>query len=126
MTTTDLFIALPLLLLAGGALLTLLLGAITRDDAIGTMVGVTVTLAAAGWLLLTPPALVAPNLGLSVGVLPRLFGAGFALLAAAVLCLSAAYNRARGITGEESGDNFCHLRHALPWTRPQISHPSSA
>ena len=101
MTATDLFIALPLLLLAGGALLTLLLGAISRDDKIGTMIGVVVTLGAAGWLLLTPPALVAPNLGLSAGVLPRLFGAGFALLAAAVLCLSAAYNRARGITGEE-------------------------
>lgn len=101
MTTTDLFIALPLLLLAGGALLTLLLGAISRDDKIGTMVGVIVTLAAAGWLLLTPPALVAPNLGLAAGVLPRLFGAAFALLAAAVLCLSAASNRARGITGEE-------------------------
>jgi NADH-quinone oxidoreductase subunit N len=101
MTTTDLFIALPLLLLAGGALLALLLGAITRDDRIGTMIGVIVTLGAAGWLLLTPPALVAPNLGLAAGVLSRLFGAGFALLAAAVLCLSAAYNRARGITGEE-------------------------
>jgi NADH-quinone oxidoreductase subunit N len=101
MTTTDLFIALPLLLLACGALLTLLLGAITRNDAIGTMFGVTVTLAAAGWLFLTPPALLAPNLGLSAGVLPRLFGAAFSLLAAAVLCLSAAYNRSRAIRGEE-------------------------
>lgn len=101
MTTTDLFISLPLLLLAIGALLTLLLGAITRNDTVGTLVGVVVTLGAAGWLLLTPPALMAPNLGLSAGVLPRLFGAGFALLAAAVLCLSAGYNRGRGISGEE-------------------------
>lgn len=101
MTTADLFIALPLFLLALGALLTLLLGAVTRDDTVGTLVGVAATLGAALWLLQAPPAMIAPTLGLSAGTLPRLFGALFALLAAAVLCLSAGYNRARGIHGEE-------------------------
>ena len=101
MTTTDLWISLPLLLLAIGALLTLLLGAITRDDTVGTLVGVAVTLGAALWLLQTPPALVAPNLGLSAAPLARLLGIVFSLLAAAILCLSHGYNRARGISGEE-------------------------
>jgi len=101
MTTTDLFIALPLLLLALGALLTLLLGAVTRDDTVGTIIGVAVTLAAALWLLQTPPATSAPTLGLAAGTVPRLFGVAFSLLATAVLCLSAGYNRARGISGEE-------------------------
>jgi len=101
MTTTDLFIALPLLLLAFGALLTLLLGAVTGDDTVGTTIGVAVTLGAALWLLQTPPATSAPTLGLAAGTVPRLFGAAFALLAAAVLCLSTGYNRARGISGEE-------------------------
>jgi len=101
MTANDLFIALPLLLLAVGALLTLLLGAITRDDTVGTTIGVTVTLAAALWLLQTPPAASAPTLGLAAGTVPRLFGAAFATLAAAVLCLSSGYNREREIRGEE-------------------------
>lgn len=89
------------MLLAIGALLTLLIGAVTRDDKAATMIGVAVTLGAACWLLQTPPAPVAPNLGLSAGGLPRLFGAFFALLASGVLCLSAGYNRERGIHGEE-------------------------
>jgi len=101
MTINDLFIALPLLLLALGALLALLLGAITRDDTVGTTIGVAVTLGAALWLLQTPPATSAPTLGLAAGTIPRLFGAAFATLAAAVLCLSTGYNRARGIHGEE-------------------------
>ena len=101
MTTADLYIALPLLLLALGALLTLLLGAVTRDDTVGTTIGVAVTLGAALWLMQTPPATVAPTLGLAAGTIPRLSGAAFATLAAAVLCLSAGYNRARNICGEE-------------------------
>lgn len=101
MTTADLWIAFPLMLLAVGALLTLLIGAVTRDDTAATMIGVAVTLGAACWLLQTPPAPLAPSLGLSAAGLPRLFSVFFALLAAGVLCLSSAYNRARGISGEE-------------------------
>jgi NADH-quinone oxidoreductase subunit N len=101
MTTADLWIAFPLMLLAVGALLTLLIGAVTRDDTAVTMIGVAVTLGAACWLLQTPPAPLAPTLGLSAAGLPRLFGCFFALLAAGVLCISTGYNRARGINGEE-------------------------
>jgi NADH-quinone oxidoreductase subunit N len=100
-TTADIFIALPLLLLATGALLTLLVGAITRNDTVCTTIGVATTLGAALWLLQTPPALVAPTLGLSAASLPRLFGVFFTLLAAGTLCLSHGYNRERGISGEE-------------------------
>jgi NADH-quinone oxidoreductase subunit N len=100
-TTADLFIVLPLILLAVGALLTLLVGAITRDDGAATTIAVAVTVGAACWLLQTPPTLVAPTLGISAGALARLFGVFFTLLAAAVLCLSFAYNRERGINGEE-------------------------
>ena len=101
MTTADLWIALPLMLLAVGALLTLLVGAITRNETVTTAIGVTVTLGAACWLLQTPPAAVAPTLGLSAAGLPRLFSVFFTLLAAGVLCLSTGYNRGRGIHGEE-------------------------
>ena len=101
MTTADIWIALPLMLLAAGALLTLLVGAVTRDDTAATMIAVAVTLGAACWLIQSPPALVAPSLGLSAGGLARLFGISLALLSAAVLCLSSGYNRSRGIVGEE-------------------------
>ena len=101
MTTADLWIALPLILLAIGALLTLLIGAVTRNDTAATAIGVAVTLGAACWLLQTPPLPVAPTLGLSAAGLPRLFSCFFVLLAAGVLCLSTGYNRARGIHGEE-------------------------
>src|SRR6185369_4179852 len=101
MTTADIFIALPMLLLAIGALLTLLIGAITRNDTVCTTIGVAMTLGAALWLLQTPPAPVAPTLGLSAAALPRLFGVFFTLLAAGTLCLSHGYNRERGISGEE-------------------------
>jgi len=101
MTTADLWIAFPLMLLAVGALLTLLVGALTRNDRVTTAIGVAITLGAACWLLQTPPAAVAPTLGLSAAGLPRLFSVFFTLLAAGVLCLSSGYNRARDIHGEE-------------------------
>lgn len=101
MTTADLFIALPLMLLATGALLTLLIGAVTRDDSAAITIAVATTLGAALWLVQTPLALLAPTLGLSAGALPRLFGVFFCLLAAGVLCLSSGYNRERDISGEE-------------------------
>lgn len=101
MTSADLWIALPLLLTACGALLTLLIGAVTRDDRAGILIGVTTSLGAAVWLLQPPSVLVAPTLGLSAGELPRLFGVFFSLLAAGMLCLSSGYNRQRNIIGEE-------------------------
>ncbi|MDD2900065.1 MAG: NADH-quinone oxidoreductase subunit N [Desulfuromonadaceae bacterium] len=101
MTSTDLWIALPLVLMAIGALLTLLIGAVTREDRMVSTIAIAVTLGAAFWLVQTPPAILAPTIGLSAGGLSRLFGVFFALLAAGVLCLSVGYNRDRGIRGEE-------------------------
>lgn len=101
MTPADLWIALPLLLTASGALLTLLVGAVIRDDRAGIVIGITTCLSTAVWLLQSPPALIAPTLGLSAGELPRLFGVFFSLLAAGMLSLSSSYNRDRNIAGEE-------------------------
>ena len=101
MTAADIFIAMPLMLLAVGALAALLTGAVTRNNSAAMIIGVTVSLGAACWLLQTPPAVTAPTLGISAGGLPRLFGAFFALLAAGVLCLSGGYNRKFAISGEE-------------------------
>jgi len=100
-TVNDLWIALPLMILAIGALLTLLIGALARDDKAANLIAVAATLGAACWLMQTPPATVAPTLGLSAAGLPRLFGTFFTLLAAGVLCLSSGYNRERDINGEE-------------------------
>jgi NADH-quinone oxidoreductase subunit N len=100
-TTTDIWIALPLLLTAVGALLTLLIGAVTRDDRAGILIGVAAALGAGCWLLQAPGAVLAPTLGMSAAILPRLFGVFFSLLAAGTLCLSTGYNRERGISGEE-------------------------
>src|SRR6185369_8797450 len=74
---------------------------ITCNDTVCTTIGVATTLGAALWLLQTPPAPVAPTLGLSAAALPRLFGVFFTMLAAGTLCLSHGYNRERGISGEE-------------------------
>jgi NADH-quinone oxidoreductase subunit N len=101
MTSTDIWIAVPLLLLAIGALLTLIVGAIARNQSAGTIIGI-ITAAGAGlWSLQSPPGLLAPTLGLSASGLARLFTSCFAFMAAAVLALSSGYNIRRGIRGEE-------------------------
>jgi NADH-quinone oxidoreductase subunit N len=90
-----------MIMLATGALLTLLIGAVTRNDNVAITVALATTLGAVLWLAQTPPAVMAPTLGLSAGGLPRTFGVFFCLLAAGVLCLSSGYNREKGISGEE-------------------------
>lgn len=90
-----------MLLLATAALVTLLAGAITRKDTLCTLIGVICTVGGALWFVQTPPAVLAPTLGLSASGMSRLFGGFFCLLAAAVLCLSHGYNRERQISGEE-------------------------
>lgn len=90
-----------MMLLAMGALLTLIIGAVTRDQAAGTAIAITTAIGAGLWALQTPPELLAPTLGLSASGLARLFTAGFSFMAAGVLVLSSSYNRHRGISGEE-------------------------
>ncbi len=101
MTLADIRIALPLLVLAITALLTLLNGAITRNHATGTIIAVIAAVVAGLWVLQTPAVLIAPTLGLSASGLARLFTACFAFMAAAVLVLSSEYNAYRDIRGEE-------------------------
>jgi NADH-quinone oxidoreductase subunit N len=100
-TLADIRIALPLLLLAIGAIITLIHGAIRRNQAAGTVIAVITAVGAGLCSLQTPSVLLAPSLGLSAGGLARLFTALFAFMSAAVLVLSERYNTHRGIRGEE-------------------------
>ncbi len=100
MTIADLWILMPLLLLAGGSLLILLLGAIVPGRH-GTLIGVAVTTGAALWALQSPPALLAPNLGMAATPFARFFTIFFALTTAAILVLADRYNSRHGIAGEE-------------------------
>jgi NADH-quinone oxidoreductase subunit N len=100
MNATDLWIATPLLILAGSAILVLLAGAVRRDWT-GTRGGVAAALGAALWEVQVPPANLAPTLGLAATPLARLFTSLFCLTAAAVLLLSRTHNQRRGIGGAE-------------------------
>lgn len=100
MTTADCWIALPLLILAGSAILVLILGAIS-PALNGIVVGVTACAAAALWAAQTPPAISAPLLGIAATPLARLFIILFSLSAGASLILSRSYTEQRGIYGEE-------------------------
>jgi NADH-quinone oxidoreductase subunit N len=89
-----------MLLLAGGALLVLLVGAVIPGRS-GTIIGVAATVGVALWALQPPPALLAQNLGLAATPVARFFTVVLSLVAAAVLLLSHDYNEQRGIRGEE-------------------------
>lgn len=100
MTATDIWIALPMLILAGSSIVILILGAVA-PALNGIATGVTACCAAALWAIQEPPALVAPTLGLAATPLARIFIVVFTLSSAAVLLLSEKYNQKRGISGEE-------------------------
>jgi len=100
-TLADIRIALPLLILAIGALLTLICGAVTRKQTIATTIAVLAAVGAGLAAMTAPAVLVAPSLGLSASGLTRLFIVCFALMSAAVLVLSSGYNVYRDIRGEE-------------------------
>ena len=101
MTAADLWAALPLLLLASGAVVTLLVGAVVRTAAVTTVIGAATALGTAWWLMQGSPVPAVSDMGIATGGLARIFGAFFALSAFAVLSLSDSYNRERGIEGEE-------------------------
>ncbi len=101
MTLADIWIALPLLILAIGAIVTLINGAVTRNQTAGIVIAVIAAVGAGLWSMQTPTVSLAPTLGLSAGGLRRLFMAYFAFISAAVLVLSHGYNRHRDILGEE-------------------------
>ena len=100
MAVTDLWTVMPLLLIACGSLLVLLVGAVAPGRHL-TTVAVTTCLGAALWALQFPPVAAAPQLGVVLTPLARIFTVLFSLAAAATLLLSHDFNERRGIRGEE-------------------------
>jgi NADH-quinone oxidoreductase subunit N len=90
----------PLMILAVGAIVVLLLGAIAPGR-YGTAVGIAVLIGAALWCLQPPPASAVPTVGVLLSPFGRFFTMLFTLTAALVLLLSHGYNERRGIRGEE-------------------------
>ncbi|MBT0664699.1 NADH-quinone oxidoreductase subunit N [Geobacter pelophilus] len=100
MTIADLWIAVPLMILAGSALAILLLGAVIPTN-LWTGAGIIATVMTAAWVGQTPPLTVAPTLALASTPAARLFIAIFSLTAAAALLISHRDNSDHGINGEE-------------------------
>ena len=88
------------LLLAIGSLLTLLVGALTRNDGVAHAIAIVTTLLATLCALPTVPE-TATSLGLSDSILARTFTVFFCLMATGVLVFSQQYNQQRGMGGEE-------------------------
>ena len=100
MTISDLWILMPLLILALGALLVLMVGAI-MPGRYGTAIGAVCCGGAALWALQTPPATQAVALGIAATPFARFFTVFFSLTAGAVLVFSHDYVVRREIEGEE-------------------------
>ncbi|MBI1922200.1 MAG: NADH-quinone oxidoreductase subunit N [Geobacter sp.] len=100
MSAADLWGIMPLLILACGSVLVLVVGAIFPRR-YGTSIGVATALGAGLWMLQSPPAVVTPTLGIALTPFARFLTVVFSMTAAAVLLLSHDYNRRRGIIGEE-------------------------
>ena len=100
MTTGDLFLLVPLLLLAAGALAVLLLGALSSGRAPGYAALATLA-ATALWTLQAPVGPAVSQSGIAVTPLARLFTLLACLLAGGVLLISTGYNEGREIRGEE-------------------------
>jgi NADH-quinone oxidoreductase subunit N len=101
MTSADFWVVMPLLIIAAGALVVLLLGAAAPGRRYGTPVGIAVLLGAALCCLQAPPAAAVSTVGLSLTPFGRFFTILFDLTAAGILLLSHGYNERRGIRGEE-------------------------
>lgn len=101
MTLADIRIAFPLLLLAIGALFTLILGALTRKQATGFILSIIAAAGAGLWVTtVSAPSLVS-HLGLTSSGISHLFTLYFVCMAAAVLLLSIRYTKEHAINGEE-------------------------
>jgi NADH-quinone oxidoreductase subunit N len=100
LTIIDLWAIMPLLFVACGSLLVLLLGAIMPGRYL-TAVALITSLAAGLWAIQASPVLVVNTLGVALTPLARIFSVLFSLAAAVTLLLSHDYNVRRGITGEE-------------------------
>ncbi|HEX2767660.1 MAG TPA: NADH-quinone oxidoreductase subunit N [Geobacteraceae bacterium] len=99
MTLSDIWTLMPLLIIACGALLVLLSGAILPGR-YGTFVGVIVALGAGLWALQSPPG-ATPTMGMSLAPIARFLIPLFSLTAACTLLLSHDFNEREGLGGEE-------------------------
>ncbi|WP_318556674.1 NADH-quinone oxidoreductase subunit N [Geobacter anodireducens] len=100
MTIADLWTIMPLLLLACGSVLVLILGAIVPGR-YGTAIGVAVCAGAALWALQTPPRPLAPTLGVAFTPFARSFVVLFAVTALLSLLLAHDHADRQGLEGEE-------------------------
>ena len=100
MTATDLWTLMPLLILAAGALLVLLLGALVPGR-YGTGVAAVTAVGVICWAVMSPPPATPQSLGIILSPFARLFCVLFSLVAVAVLLISTRYNHREGIIGEE-------------------------
>ncbi|GLI38110.1 NADH-quinone oxidoreductase subunit N [Geobacter hydrogenophilus] len=101
MTTTELWTLIPLLILACGSVLVLMLGAIVPGRC-GTAIGVAACAGTALWALLAPPQPMAPpTLGVTFTPFARFFLAFFAVTAGLSLLLAHDHAARQGLKGEE-------------------------
>ncbi len=98
MTSSDMLALMPLMVLVGGSVLVLLAGAIKPGGYLYWLAGVLI-LAAMIWCLLIPVDAVMP--GLAITSFSRFFELFLNSAGLIALLLASAYNRRRGITGEE-------------------------
>ena len=99
MTISDIWTLMPLLIIACGALLVLLSGAILPGR-YATFVGVVVALGAGFWALQSPPG-ATPTMGMALAPIARFLIPLFSLTAACTLLLSHDFNEREGLSGEE-------------------------
>ena len=100
MTAVDIWIVMPMLILACGALLTLLLGAVVPGR-YGTAIGIVAAAGAALWSMQQPPQAFSTLSGIAATPFSRAFIVLFSAAAAVTLLLSHDYNARREIIGEE-------------------------
>lgn len=98
MNAADIYALLPLIILAGGSVLVLLAGAIKPGGYLYELAGALIV-AALLWSLLLPAEAVMP--GLAITPFSRFFAVFLNSAGLIALVLAAAYNRRRGIGGEE-------------------------
>ncbi|MBT1073767.1 NADH-quinone oxidoreductase subunit N [Geobacter grbiciae] len=100
MTVADLWTIMPLLILACGSVLVLLLGAVVPGR-YGTAIGVAVCAGAALWAIQAPPQPMAPTLGVAFTPFARFFLVFFAATACLSLLLAHDHAARQGQEGEE-------------------------
>jgi NADH-quinone oxidoreductase subunit N len=97
-TASDIYALMPLIILAGGSVIVLLAGAVRPGGYLYELVG-TLIVASLLWSIFIPEEAIMP--GIAIGPFARFFAVFLDSAGLVALLLAAAYNRRRGITGEE-------------------------